>query len=139
MHRQGEPYNMQNNPQYQHNVVEEINVFFQQRIAACVAAGVKRRNIILDPGFGFGKTSQHNLSMVKQIHQFQRHHLPVMLGVSRKSTLGVILNAPVEKRLVGGLAIAIYGALQGVAMFRTHDVAETYQALLMVQAINTAS
>lgn len=129
---------MQTNPQYTQDVVDEINSFFQQRIETCLAAGIKRKNIILDPGFGFGKTSQHNMRIINQLTKFQRHNLPVMIGVSRKSTLGVILNTPVDKRLAGGLAVAVYSALNGVAMIRTHDIAETNQALTMVQAIDGA-
>ncbi|KTC87977.1 7,8-dihydropteroate synthase [Legionella drozanskii LLAP-1] len=138
MHMQGAPQDMQTNPQYTQDVVDEINSFFQQRIETCLAAGIKRKNIILDPGFGFGKTSQHNMRIINQLTKFQRHNLPVMIGVSRKSTLGVILNTPVDKRLAGGLAVAVYSALNGVAMIRTHDIAETNQALTMVQAIDGA-
>lgn len=139
MHMQGAPQDMQNNPQYTQDVVDEINLFFQQRIETCLAAGIKRKNLILDPGFGFGKTPQHNMRIINQMTKFQQHKLPIMIGVSRKSTLGVILNSSVEKRLAGGLAIAVYSALHGVAMIRTHDIAETNQALTMVQAINEAS
>lgn len=138
MHMQGEPGTMQNFPYYSQDVVEEINLFFQQRIEDCVAAGIKPKHLILDPGFGFGKKPEHNLRLVKQLAKFKQHKLPLMLGVSRKSTLGEILKSPVEKRLVGGLAIAVIAALQGVAMIRTHDVAETNQALIMTQAINEA-
>lgn len=138
MHMQGEPLTMQTNPQYAVDVIDEINTFFQQRIEQCMKAGIKRKNIILDPGFGFGKTPWHNMRIVSQIMAFQQHNLPVMIGASRKNTLGLIGNAPVEKRLAGGLAIAVYSALCGVAIIRTHDVAETKQALLMVQAIQQA-
>lgn len=138
MHMQGEPRTMQNYPQYTQDVVDEINMFFQQRIDACVAAGIKRKHLILDPGFGFGKTLNHNLSIVKQLAKFKQHKRPVMLGVSRKSTLGTILHSPVDKRLAAGLSMAVFAALQGVSMIRTHDVAETNQALLMVQAITEA-
>jgi dihydropteroate synthase len=136
MHMQGEPQTMQNDPRYQHDVVDEINRFFEQRIDACLAAGIKRTNLILDPGFGFGKTVAHNLYIVNKIAKFKQHNLPLMLGVSRKSTLGTILNASVDKRLAGGLAIAVFAALEGVAIIRTHDVAETTQALTMIQAIS---
>ena len=124
MHMQGEPRTMQNFPHYTHDVVDEINAFFQQRIELCVAAGIKRKHLILDPGFGFGKTPEHNLRVVKHFTKLKQHKLPLMLGVSRKSTLGTILKSPVEKRLAGGLAIAVYAALQGVSLIRTHDVAE---------------
>jgi dihydropteroate synthase len=138
MHMQGEPGTMQNSPQYRQDVVDEINAFFQQRIEACLSAGIARKNLILDPGFGFGKTPQHNLRIVNQLAKFHSHHLPLMLGVSRKSTLGIILNSPVDKRVAGGLAIAVIAALQGIAIIRTHEVFATKQALVMVQAINEA-
>jgi dihydropteroate synthase len=138
MHMQGEPQTMQNNPQYKQDVVDEINDFFHQRIEACVSAGLARKNLILDPGFGFGKTPEHNLRIVKQLAKFHHYQLPIMLGVSRKSTLGIILNTPVDKRVAGGLAIAVIAALQGLAIIRTHEVAETKQALMMVQAVNAA-
>ncbi len=139
MHMQGEPQDMQINPQYSLDIVDEVNMYFQQRISRCIAAGIKRKNLILDPGFGFGKTPEHNMRIVNQIEQFHRYNLPVMLGVSRKSTLGVILNTTVDKRLVGGLAIAVFVALQGIAIIRTHDVSQTRQALTMIQAIRDAS
>jgi dihydropteroate synthase len=138
MHMQGDPETMQDNPCYQEDVVDEINVFFEHHIDFCVAAGIKRKNLILDPGFGFGKTVEHNLEIVNKITKFKQHNRPLMLGVSRKSSLGAILKAPVDKRLAGGLAIAVFAALQGVAIIRTHDVAETNQALTMVEAINNA-
>lgn len=139
MHMQGEPETMQNRPHYARDVVDEVNLFFQQRIKACLAAGIKRKNLILDPGFGFGKTPQHNLQIVNQISKFQQHNLPLMLGVSRKSTLGAILEKPVKERLIGGLAMAVFAVLQGVAIIRTHDVDETKQTLKMIQAIRNES
>lgn len=139
MHMQGNPQTMQANPCYKLNIVDEINCFFEARIEALLAAGVRRNKIILDPGFGFGKTVEHNLELVNKTEQFKQHRLPLMLGVSRKSTLGEILNRPVDKRLVGGLTIAIVAALQGLAMIRTHDVEETNQALTMVEAIKAGT
>ncbi len=138
MHMQGDPETMQDNPCYKDDVVDEINVFFEQHIGFCVDAGIKRRNLILDPGFGFGKTVEHNLEIVNEIAKFKKHNRPLILGVSRKSSLGAILNTPVDKRLAGGLAVAVFAALQGVAIIRTHDVEETNQALTVVEAINNA-
>jgi dihydropteroate synthase len=135
MHMQGEPQSMQESPRYTHHVVDEINLFFKERIAVCTAFGIKPTRLILDPGFGFGKTVKHNLQIVRQFDRFHAHSLPVMLGVSRKSTIGAVLNTPVDKRLSGSLAITVFSALKGLAMIRTHDIAETNQALLMVQAI----
>lgn len=135
MHMRGEPETMQVNPCYQQDVVDEINLFFEERIRACMEAGIKRTNLILDPGFGFGKTVEHNLYIMSKIEMIKQHKRPLLLGVSRKSTIGAVLNAPVDKRLAGGLALATYAALRGVAIIRTHDVAETNQALTMVQAL----
>lgn len=138
MHMQGRPESMQNNPYYSGSVVDEVNLFFQQRVECCLAAGIKTKHLILDPGFGFGKTPEHNLFMVKRLAAFRQHNLPLMLGASRKSTLGYLTGKPVNQRLASGLAIALFAMLQGVGIIRTHDIAETYQALLTMQAINQA-
>ena len=138
MHSKGNPLTMQQNPFYDKSVVEEINDFFQQRISRCLEAGLLSENLILDPGFGFGKTVTHNLLMIKQFQQFTCHQLPVMLGVSRKSTLGAITGAAVTERLAGGLAASVMAMMQGAAIIRTHDVAETKQALQVAQAIRLA-
>ena len=135
MHMQGVPLSMQDNPHYAHDVVDEINQFFQKRIKACLHAGIRRERLILDPGFGFGKSVQHNLRIVKRLSEFQQHHLPLLLGVSRKSTIGAVLQKTVTERLTGGIATVIFAALQGVSIIRTHDVNETNQALQMVHAI----
>ena len=133
MHMQGMPQVKQDAPHYEQDVVMDIDAFFEQRITACVDAGIARSRLILDPGFGFGKTVQHNLQMVQRISQFQRHALPILLGVSRKSTIGKILDQPPEGRMVGGLTLAIYAMLVGVSIIRTHDVVETKQAFKMLQ------
>ncbi len=135
MHMQGVPETMQNSPHYVADMVDEINLFFHQRIEACEQAGIMRDRLILDPGFGFGKSVRHNLCLLKRLPEFQQHALPLLLGVSRKSTLGAILQKDVMDRLSGGLAVAIYAALQGVSIIRTHDVDETKQALQMLNAI----
>ena len=135
MHMQGTPKTMQDNPHYAHDIVDEINQFFQQRIAACLQAGIPKPHIMLDPGFGFGKTVQHNLQILKRLAEFQEHQLPVLLGVSRKSTIGTVLQKAVTERLSGGLAIAVFAALQGVSIIRSHDVDETNQALQMIDSI----
>jgi dihydropteroate synthase len=133
MHMQGMPQTMQDAPQYAQDVVTDIDAFFEQRISACVAAGIERSRLIIDPGFGFGKTVQHNLQMVQRIAQFQHHALPILLGVSRKSTIGKILDQPPEGRMAGGLALAIYAMLVGVSIIRTHDVLETKQSFKILQ------
>ena len=133
MHMHGLPQMMQDAPHYVQDVVTDIDAFFEQRITACVEAGIARSRLILDPGFGFGKTVKHNLQMVQRVAQFQRHALPILLGVSRKSTIGKILDQPPEGRMVGGLTLAIYAMLVGISIIRTHDVLETKQAFRMLQ------
>lgn len=139
VHMQGEPRTMQHDPHYQEGVVHEINQFFQEQIEVCVDAGIRRENLILDPGFGFGKTVSHNLQLVNEITAFQCHQCPILLGVSRKSTLGIILDKPVQERLWGGLAIAVFAAIHGVAIIRTHDVNETKQAFSVIEAVRNHS
>lgn len=134
MHMQGTPHSMQQQPDYE-NVIQEIDDFFQHRIQACVDNGIKRHRLILDPGFGFGKTTQHNLQLVKHLATFGQHNLPILLGVSRKSTIGEVLNQPLSGRLVGGLALSAYALLAGASILRTHDVTETKQTVQMIQQI----
>ena len=130
---------MQDAPFYQTNLVDEINQFFEHHIRRCLNAGLKREQLILDPGFGFGKSIKHNLLLLKHLEQFNSHRLPVLLGVSRKSTLGAVLDKPVTERLIAGIAVAVFASLQGVALLRTHDVDETKQALMMLEAIVSSS
>lgn len=137
MHKRGEPASMQDNPVYKQGVVPEILQFFAQRLKACDNTGLDRQRVILDPGFGFGKTVHHNLQLLKSIEQFQQFDLPLLLGVSRKSTIGTVLDKASHERLAGGLAVAVYAVLKGVSIIRTHDVDETMQALKMIQAITT--
>lgn len=139
MHMQGTPQTMQEAPCYETSVVDVVNQFFEKQIQRCLAAGLKREHLILDPGFGFGKTVAHNLSLLKHLEQFKIHRLPLLLGVSRKSTLGAVVNKPVNERLIAGITVAILASLQGAAIIRTHDVDETKQALLMMGAISDAS
>ncbi len=137
MHMQGKPNNMQEAPQYT-NVIDEINTFFAQRIQACLDAGIAREMIILDPGFGFGKTVQHNLSLTKKLNHFCKHKLPILLGTSRKQTIGYLLNQDTDGRLAGGLGLTTYAAIQGASIIRTHDVLETKQALTILEHIQAA-
>jgi dihydropteroate synthase len=136
---QGHPQTMQANPQYSHGVMDELNQFFAERIDACLNAGITKNNLILDPGFGFGKQVSHNMSVLHHINELHHFELPILLGVSRKSALGVLLNKEVDERLMGSIAIAVYAALNGVAMLRTHDVDETKQALHIVDSIYQAA
>ncbi|MGL5742386.1 MAG: dihydropteroate synthase [Legionella sp.] len=135
MHMQGEPLNMQHNPHYPQGVIAEVMDFFTQRIAACEQAGITRKSIILDPGFGFGKKVQDNLLLVKKLDSFSPFGMPLLLGVSRKSTIGALLAKEVSERLIGSIAVAAYAALQGVGIIRTHDVDETNQALHIIDMI----
>lgn len=137
MHMQGKPNTMQHAPQYT-NVIDEINAFFAQRIQACLDAGIAREALILDPGFGFGKAVQHNLLLTKQISRFCEYELPILLGTSRKQTIGYLLNQDTLGRLAGGLALTVYAAMHGVSIIRTHDVLETKQALTILEHIQAA-
>lgn len=135
MHMRGTPSTMQGKTDYSKDIVMEINDFFIAQIKRCLEAGIKRENLILDPGFGFAKTLTHNMRLVRDITEFKCHGLPLLLGVSRKSTLGVILDKEVNERLIGGVAVAVFASLRGIAIIRTHDVEETRQALQMIAAI----
>ena len=137
MHMQGEPRVMQKSPQY-NNVVEDIKFFLQQRIDVCVQAGIKKQHILVDPGFGFGKTIEHNLSLLKHLHALQAMNFPVLVGLSRKSMLGAVLNAEVGDRLYGGLSAAVLAYTKGAHIFRVHDVKPTVDALKICQAVSNA-
>lgn len=138
MHKQGEPATMQNNPVYPTGIIETIQAFFAERIQQCEKAGLDRRKIILDPGFGFGKTIQHNLKLLHDLDKLLEFDRPLLLGVSRKSTIGTLLDKSVDERMIGSLAVAVYSALKGVGVIRTHDVDETRQALQMLNFIAAA-
>lgn len=135
MHMQGEPQNMQDKPYYPHGVVSDIKEFFVKRIEACIDAGISPSHLILDPGFGFGKSITDNLHLMYYLDKFSAFHLPILLGVSRKSTIGAILNKEPDERLIGSITLAAYAVLKGVSIVRTHDVDETKQALLTLDAI----
>jgi len=135
MHMQGEPRTMQANPSYE-NVLEQIKTFLQQRVDACVRAGIKRDRIIIDPGFGFGKTLQHNLSLLRQLDSFGTLGLPVLVGLSRKSMFGQLLDAPVDQRLAASIAAAVLAWGKGARIFRVHDVRPTVDALKVCTAMN---
>ncbi|WP_367606933.1 dihydropteroate synthase [Legionella sp. W05-934-2] len=135
MHMQAKPKTMQVAPHYPNGVVLEIKNFLQNRAQECLDDGIEKENIILDPGFGFGKSVEHNLLMIKHLKEFTAMPFPVLLGVSRKSTLGEVTGCPKEDRLAPSIAIAIYSQLQGVGIIRVHDVAETVAAITMLDAI----
>ncbi len=137
MHMKGEPRTMQSQPEYQ-DVVDDVRDFLQQRAQACVAAGISQDQLILDPGFGFGKNLQHNLTLFKHLPDFIQLGYPVLVGVSRKSMLGSILDLPVEQRLYGSLGLAALAVWLGASIIRAHDVAATVQAIQAVQAVRGA-
>lgn len=135
MHMQGTPETMQQNPCYD-DVVSEVIEYLRQRIEAAVEAGIARENIIVDPGFGFGKTLQHNLLLLKSLAQLKALDVPLLVGLSRKSMIGTILNKPLDQRLYGSISTAVIAAMQGADIIRVHDVAQTIDALAIVDAVN---
>jgi len=134
MHMQGEPRTMQANPAYQ-DVVADVRTFLQQRVQACVAAGMSHDQLILDPGFGFGKSLPHNLTLFKHLPEFVQLGYPVLVGVSRKSMLGTILDLPAEQRLSGSIGLAALAVWLGASIIRAHDVGPTVQAIRAVRAV----
>lgn len=135
MHMQGTPQNMQQNPEYD-DVVEEVADFLNQRIFACTMAGIPKEHIILDVGFGFGKTVQHNYQLLKHLNAFVASGYPVLAGLSRKSMIGNVINKPVDQRVAGSIAGALLAVQNGAKIVRVHDVAETADALKVWQAMN---
>tara|TARA_B110000967_G_scaffold67687_1_gene70002 strand:- start:384 stop:1256 length:873 start_codon:yes stop_codon:yes gene_type:complete len=137
MHMQGDPKTMQNNPQYE-SVVADVGVYFEQRMADCERAGIPLERILIDPGFGFGKTLVHNLQLLKQLDVLVNKGLPVLVGMSRKSMIGSVLGRPINERLYGGLAVTVMAYERGARIMRVHDVAPTVDALRMAHAVMTS-
>ncbi|MBT2374952.1 dihydropteroate synthase [Pseudomonas fluorescens] len=137
MHMLGEPGTMQNDPHYD-DLVGEVTGFLAGRVAQCGAAGIAPERIILDPGFGFAKTLQHNLSLFKHMESLHALGRPLLVGVSRKSMIGQALNRPVGERLPGGLALAALAVVKGARILRVHDVAETVDVVRMIAAVESA-
>ena len=136
MHAQGDPQTMQDNPRYD-DVVAEVLDWLDARVAGATQAGIARAQILIDPGIGFGKTLEHNLTLLRWLSVFHDPGLPVLLGASRKRFIGSITGVEAAgERLVGSLAVALHAAAQGVHVLRVHDVAATRQALDMWQALN---
>lgn len=134
MHMQGLPRSMQKSPSYD-DVITDIIEFFQQRIDACVSAGIARERIIIDPGFGFGKTLEQNFHLLANLSKFNQLDLPILAGLSRKSMIGNLLSRDVEQRLAGSLSTAMLAAQQGAHIIRVHDVQETVDALKVLKAV----
>ena len=137
MHKKGDPATMQQNPRYE-DVVVEVKGFLQERIRTCESKGINRDRIAIDPGFGFGKTVEHNLRLLKALPELATLGVPVVAGWSRKSSLGTITGRPVGERLAASLAAALLAAHHGAKILRVHDVRETRDALAVWQALRTA-
>jgi dihydropteroate synthase len=138
MHMQGEPQTMQNEPHYA-NVLGEVREFLRERVAACVAAGIARTRLVIDPGFGFGKTLEHNLELLRGLPTLAAGGLPVLAGLSRKRMIGALTGRGEGDRLAGSVALAVMAALNGASIVRAHDVRETVDALRIVAAIRKKS
>jgi dihydropteroate synthase len=134
MHMQGMPRTMQEKPQY-NDIINDIIEFFKQRIQCCEQSGINKERLLLDPGFGFGKTLAHNYEMLAKFAQFKSLGLPVLAGISRKSMIGDLLNREVNERLAGSLAAAIVAIQQGANIIRVHDVQESVDVMNILKAV----
>ena len=134
MHMRGEPRTMQDKPHYD-DVVAEVASFLESRIEACVAAGLREDLIVVDPGFGFGKTHDHNVALLANLRQLRVRDRPMLVGVSRKSTLGELTERTITERMPASIAAAVVAVTQGADMIRAHDVQETVDALKVVRAV----
>ncbi|WP_447554295.1 dihydropteroate synthase [Vreelandella sp. EE22] len=135
MHRQGEPQQMQHSPHYDEPIEQAVADYLARRIAACEAAGFRREQLLLDPGFGFGKTVEHNLRLLNRMDSLDALGLPLLVGMSRKSMIGKVLGRPVEERLPGGLALSALAVERGAKILRVHDVGATVDAVTMAWAV----
>jgi dihydropteroate synthase len=134
MHMQGEPRTMQADPHYD-DVVAEVYGFFNQRLFACEMAGIAKKKLVIDPGFGFGKTVQHNLALLAQLRRMTELGVPVLAGLSRKRTIGEITGRELDERVYGSVAAALIAVQNGAAIVRVHDVAATVDALKVWNAV----
>ncbi|AYC35013.1 dihydropteroate synthase [Pseudomonas cavernae] len=137
MHMRGEPGTMQQSPHYA-DLLGEVRNFLTERMAACIAAGIPAGRVILDPGFGFAKTLEHNLSLFKHLESLHAFGRPLLVGVSRKSMIGQVLGQEVGERLYGSLALAALAVAKGASILRVHDVAETMDVVRMIAAVQAA-
>ncbi|MGE8120836.1 dihydropteroate synthase [Pseudomonas fulva] len=137
MHMRGEPGTMQDDPLYE-NVTQDVARYLQQRMVACANAGIEADRVVLDPGFGFAKTLAHNLSLFKHLEALHRLGRPLLVGVSRKSMIGLTLERPVDERLYGSLALAALAVTKGASILRVHDVAQTVDVVRMIAAVQHA-
>jgi len=134
MHMQGEPRTMQADPRYR-DVVAEVHAFLAARVEACETAGIGRERVVVDPGFGFGKTLEHNLTLLAGLREFARDGLPVLAGLSRKRMIGALTGRSVRERLAGSVALAALAVANGASIIRAHDVAETVDAVKVAAAV----
>lgn len=134
MHMRGEPRTMQRNPLYG-DVVAEVLDFLLRRVEVCSDAGIPRSRLLIDPGFGFGKTLEHNLRLLRELERFLAPGLPLLVGISRKSMIGMLLDKPVDRRLYGSLAAVVLAVQAGAAIVRVHDIGPTVDALKIVEAV----
>ena len=134
MHMQGEPATMQDDPRYD-DVVAEVHAFFTQRLFSCQIAGIDRKKIVVDPGFGFGKTLEHNLRLLRQLSKFVELGVPVLAGLSRKGMIGTITGRDMDERVVGSAVAALIAVQNGASIVRVHDVAATRDALKLWEAV----
>jgi dihydropteroate synthase len=137
MHRKGDPRTMQQDPRYD-DVVREVRDFLGERVDAAVRAGIDRERLVIDPGFGFGKTAEHNLTLLRHLDTIAALGVPVLAGLSRKSTLGKVTGRPIGERLHAGVAAALIAAEHGASLVRVHDVAATRDALVIWNAVRAA-
>jgi len=135
MHKQGQPQTMQLEPQYE-DVLSDVIAFLRTRVAAVEAAGVAHNRIVVDPGFGFGKTLEHNLTLLRNLHKLSALGVPLLAGLSRKSMLGAITGEAVDKRLSASVAAALLAVQRGASIVRVHDVRATCDALKIWNAVN---
>ncbi|VEE63083.1 Dihydropteroate synthase [Shewanella putrefaciens] len=133
MHMQGAPRSMQTAPEYQ-DVVADVSEFLCERIQACIDVGIPRERLLIDPGFGFGKTLEHNYELLAKLERFEQFELPILIGLSRKSMIGNLLARPTSERLAGSLAGAMIAAQKGAHIIRVHNVPETVDMLKVLQA-----
>jgi len=138
MHMQGTPGSMQLAPHYD-DVLQEVRSFLAARVAACRAAGIAAERLAIDPGFGFGKTVEHNLTLLRQLGELAADGRPVLVGLSRKSMLGTLTQRPLAQRLYGSVALAVIAALNGARIIRAHDVAPTVDALKVAAAVQAGA
>jgi dihydropteroate synthase len=136
MHKQGQPQTMQQAPQYR-DVVDEVDAYLRARIAVAESAGIARSRLVIDPGFGFGKTLEHNLALLRELDRVAAAGVPVLAGLSRKSMIGALTGREVGDRVFGSVAAALIAAQRGAAILRVHDVAATRDALAVWKSVES--